>query len=138
MWLFKNTEVNNISDIPEGVVGFVYLISNEKTGEWYVGKKSLYSTRSLPPLKGYKRKRKVTKQSNWLTYQSSNSTVKNWYSPRKEILDYCYTSKMLTVRELQVILCLNGLEDTKCLNDNVLGKIFRGDFEKEKQIKNGF
>ena len=43
---------------------------------------------------------------------------------------------MLTVRELQAILCMNGLEDDKCLNDNVLGKIFRGDFEKEKLLKN--
>jgi len=136
MWIYKNTEVTDISQIPEGVIGFVYLIVNKDTGEHYFGKKSLYSSRTLKPLKGSKRKRKVTKMSDWLKYQSSNSTVKNWNSPYKEIIEYCYTKKMLTVKELQAILCMNGLEDDKCLNDNVLGKIFRGDFEKEKMLKN--
>ena len=128
MWLFKNTEVNNISDIPEGVVGFVYLISNEKTGEWYVGKKSLYSTRSLPPLKGYKRKRKVTKQSNWLTYQSSSQTVKEWFSPKKYILKYCYSQKEMTYQEIKALMCSDALEDSKCLNENISGKFFKGEF----------
>lgn len=132
MWLYKNTEVTDISQIPEGVIGFVYVIINNITGEFYLGKKNLHSSRTLKPLKGSKRKRKVTKESDWLKYQSSNSTVKNWNSVKKEIIEYCYTKKMLTVRELQAILCMNGLEDDKCLNDNVLGKIFRGDFEKEK------
>ena len=137
MWLYKDKAVTDITQIPEGVQGFVYMIVDKPSGLHYFGKKNLYSTRTLPPLKNQKRKRKVTKESNWLTYQSSNSTVKNWNSPHKEILEYCYTQKMLTVRELQVILCMNGLEDEKCLNDNVLGKIFRGDFEKEKLAKNG-
>jgi len=137
MWLYNNKEVTDISQIPDNAVGFIYMIVNPETGNFYFGKKSLYSSRTLPALKGQKRKRKVTKESNWLSYQSSNSTVKSWNSPHKEIIEYCYTQKMLTVRELQVILCMNGLEDSKCLNDNVLGKIFRGDFEKEKEIKNG-
>jgi len=132
MWLFKNTEVNNISDIPEGVVGFVYLISNEKTGEWYVGKKSLYSTRSLPPLKGYKRKRKVTKQSNWLTYQSSSQTVKEWFSPKKYILKYCYSQKEMTYQEIKALMCSDALEDSKCLNENISGKFFKGEFSSGK------
>jgi len=132
MWLFKNTEVNNISDIPEGVVGFVYLISNEKTGEWYVGKKSLYSTRSLPPLKGYKRKRKVTKQSNWLTYQSSSQTVKEWFSPKKYILKYCYSQKEMTYQEIKALMCSDALEDSKCLNENISGKFFKGEFSLTK------
>jgi len=132
MWLFKNTEVNNISDIPEGVVGFVYLISNEKTGEWYVGKKSLYSTRSLPPLKGYKRKRKVTKQSNWLTYQSSSQTVKEWFCPKKYILKYCYSQKEMTYQEIKALMCSDALEDSKCLNENISGKFFKGEFSLTK------
>ena len=132
MWLFKNTEVNNISDIPEGVVGFVYLISNEKTGEWYVGKKSLYSTRSLPPLKGYKRKRKVTKQSDWINYQSSSQKVKEWFSPKKYILKYCYSQKEMTYQEIKALMCSDALEDSKCLNENISGKFFKGEFSSGK------
>ena len=129
MWIYRNKEVNRILDIPSGVIGFVYIIINEITGEWYVGKKNLYSFRTLPPLKGFKRKRKVTKESDWLKYQSSNDTVKSWISPMKEILEYCYTKKELTYREMQAIICMSGLEDDKCLNDNVLGKFFKADLK---------
>ena len=127
MWIYKNKEINNLSDIPNNAIGFVYIIINKETTEWYIGKKNLYSYRTLPPLKGYKRKRKVTKESNWLTYQSSNSTVKEWISPMKEIIEWCNTKKQLTYREMQAIMCMSGLEDEKCLNDNILGKFFKSD-----------
>lgn len=137
MWLYKDKEIKNIQDLPDNVFGFVYLIINNDTTEYYIGRKNLYSERTLPPLKNQKRKRKVTKESNWKTYKSSHPVVKEWKNTYREIIEFVYTKKMLTVREMQAILCLQGLEDPKCLNDNVLGKIFRGDFEKEKQIKNG-
>lgn len=130
MWLYKNKQVHRLADIPKGVVGFIYLIVNQDTGEWYVGKKSVLSFRTMPPLKGMKRKRKVVKESDWLTYSSSNKLVKEWISPHKEILEYCYTKKQLTYREMQAIVCMNGLEDPKCLNENVLGKFFPKDLEK--------
>ena len=130
MWKYKNTYVTSLEQIPEGVIGFVYIIINPDTLEWYVGKKFTYSLRTLPPLKGQTRKRKVVKESNWLTYQSSNSTVKDWNSPIKEIIEYCYSKKELTFREVQAIICMQGLEDDKCLNDNVLGKFFRKDLIK--------
>jgi len=48
----------------------------------------------------------------------------------KEILEYCYSKKELTFREIQAIICMQGLEDDKCLNDNILGKFFRKDLQK--------
>lgn len=130
MWLYNNKEVNRLSDIPKGAVGFIYMLTNKDTGEWYVGKKSLYSFRTMPPLKGYTRKRKVVKESDWVNYSSSNKSVKEWVSPIREILHYCHSKKELTYREMQAIVCLNGLEDEKCLNENVLGKFFPKDLEK--------
>lgn len=137
MWLYKDKEIEDITQIPENVFGFVYMIINNDTTEYYIGRKNLYSERTLPPLKGQKRKRKVTKESNWVSYKSSNPVVKTWDNTYREIIEFVYTKKMLTVREMQAILCLQGLEDPKCLNDNILGKVFRGDFEKEKLAKNG-
>ena len=64
--------ITEITDMPEGTIGFVYMITNKEDGKFYIGKKSLYSHRTLPPLKGYKRKRKVIKESNWGHYNSSN------------------------------------------------------------------
>ena len=134
-WLFRNNEVIGLKDIPEKAIGFIYLIVNEATGEWYVGRKNLYSTTTRPPLKGQKRKRKVVKESDWLKYQSSSKIVKEWDSPYREIIEYCFTKKMLTYREMQAIICMNGLEDSKCLNDNILGKFYRSDFDKEKEAQ---
>lgn len=62
--------------------GFVYLIEicNPDTGEKkkYIGCKKFWSTRTLSPLKGKKRKRKITKESDWRKYYSSSNTLKDW------------------------------------------------------------
>lgn len=136
MWQYNQETVQTLQDIPEGAVGFVYLIIDIPTTQYYIGKKALYSYRTLPPLKGYKRKRNVVKESNWLTYQSSNDTVKSFVSPYKEILRWCYSKKELTFREIEAIIMFQGLEDPMCLNDNILGKFFPGDL-KPKDIDEG-
>lgn len=129
-WTYQNIKVESIEDIPEGVVGFVYLIVNEDTQEYYIGKKNIWSYRKLPPLKGSKRKRKVVKESDWIKYQSSNDTVKGWNSCRKEIIHYCYTPKELTYRETEALFCLKTMEDERCLNSNILGKFYPKDIKK--------
>lgn len=128
MWKYKDKNISSISQIPEGTVGFIYKIINKETEEWYIGKKSLYSSRTLPPLKGYKRKRKVTKESDWLKYQSSSQTVKDWISLDKIILKYCYSKKEMTYEEIRYLMCSYALEDPKCLNENISGKFFKFEF----------
>lgn len=131
MWRLQNYQpITDISQVPLGVYGFVYEIRNFKTDEWYIGKKQIYANRTLPPLKGTKRKRKVTKISNWLDYQSSNSTVKNWKYTDKIILKWCYSKKELTYEEIRALMCNYALEDTKCLNENINGKFFKDEFNK--------
>ena len=130
MWYFDNQKVESISDIPEGVIGFVYIITNLETGEFYVGKKAIYSTRTLPPLKGYKRKRKVVKESSWLTYESSSEKVREWERKKKHVLEYGYSKKQLTYLETKYLFKLDALEDPKCVNENILGKFFKGEFSK--------
>ena len=48
--------------MPEDSIGFIYKIRKKITGEFYIGRKSLYSHRTLPPLKGTKRKKKGGKR----------------------------------------------------------------------------
>lgn len=131
MWKYNNIEITQLSQIPEEVVGFIYVIQNKDTGEYYIGKKSLYSTRTLPPLKGTRRKRKVTKQSDWLNYQSSSKIVKEWVSPNKGILKYCYSKKEMTYEEIRALMCNYALEDPKCVNENINGKFFKNEFNRE-------
>lgn len=128
--------IQNIEqDMPEGTVGFVYKITSVDN-EWsYIGKKSLYSYRTLPPLKGYKRNRKVTKESDWKNYYSSNKLVKEYVkvngeeSVRRTILQFCSSKKLLTYYENKYLYCSEAIEPhTSYINDNISGKMFRGDF----------
>ena len=97
MWYYRDKEV---VETPEGI-GFVYKITHIPTGKYYIGKKSLYSNRTLPPLKGTKRKRRVTKESDWRKYYSSNDWIKSEVKEgkrdefKREIIRICYSKKGL-------------------------------------------
>ena len=130
-WTYGGKYITEISDMPEGTVGFVYKIRNTSTGAFYIGKKQLYSHRTLPPLKGMKRKRKVIKEMKWQGYQSSQSQVNEWQTDtiEKIILRYCKSKKALTYYEVEGQIKHNVLGEEHSLNDNILGKIFRKDLE---------
>ena len=123
-WKYNKKEINNLSDIPEEVVGFVYIIT-KTDGSYYVGKKSIYSTVKLKPLKGERRKRTVTKESNWKVYMSSNKEVQTWKDVNKEILHWCTSKIELTYYENKALYCLGVLEDKNSMNGNISGKIYK-------------
>jgi hypothetical protein len=62
--------------------GIVYKIKNNITGRSYIGKKQLWSTIKRPPLKGKKRKRSVTKPSDYRSYYGSSEEFK------KDVIKY--------------------------------------------------
>ena len=145
-WTYQGRPITEISDMPEGTIGFIYKITNHQTGEYYIGKKSLYAKRTLPPLKGYKRKRKVVKESKWLDYRSSNTAVQLWFHEHEaarlsnnqdeindslelKILRFCKTPKSLTYYEVEELFHHGVLKDELSLNDNILGKFFRKDLD---------
>ena len=142
-WTYQGKPITEISDMPEGTIGFIYKITNHKTGEYYIGKKSLYAKRTLPPLKGYKRKRKVVKESKWLDYRSSNTQVQLWFLENEaakkdnnikdtlelKIIRFCSTPKSLTYYEAEELFRNGVLGDKLSLNDNILGKFFRKDLD---------
>ena len=76
MWLYNDKEISSIEDMPENTFGFIYEVEHIPTGLKYLGKKVLYFNRTLPPLKGMKRKRKVVKESDWKSYVGSQEEVK--------------------------------------------------------------
>jgi len=56
------------TEIPEGVIGFVYLITNAATGRKYIGKKGTTSA-AYKTVKG--KRKKLRKESNWREYYGS-------------------------------------------------------------------
>jgi len=71
-WVYK--EKDFFEDDIEDNYGFVYLITNLKTGKKYIGKKFFYSSKTKT-LKGKKKRYKVN--SDWQTYYGSNKELQN-------------------------------------------------------------
>lgn len=71
-WMYQGTEIDSL---PEGTVGFVYLITNRATGRKYVGKKLAQFRKSRPPLKGRTNRRRSVVESDWRDYWGSNDVL---------------------------------------------------------------
>jgi hypothetical protein len=71
-WTYKGKEV---TEIPEEIEGFVYLITNLLNNKKYVGKKLARFKTTKPPLKGKKNKRRGYKESDWRDYWGSSDRL---------------------------------------------------------------
>lgn len=133
MWIFEDKVIKEIKQFPTDTFGFVYEVRHIPSGKKYIGKKQLMSNKTLPPLKGQKRKRKVTKESDWKNYYGSQKEIKKLVKENKneeferEILQLCFTKKQLTYYELKWQFLRGVLESEDYLNDNLLGKFFKKD-----------
>jgi len=133
-WTYRNREITSIEDLPKDAFGFVYEIEFDN-GMKYLGQKYLIHKKTLPPLKGYKRKRKTFKESDWLTYTGSikdpavkekikMGTIKPF---SRTILKVCYHKKQLSYFEVKYMFIRNCLERGDYYNSNILGKFFKKD-----------
>lgn len=69
MWIYQNTE---FTELPPGIIGFVYMITNTIDGRRYVGKKLLYFTKTKVV---NKKKKRIKVESDWLEYFSSSKEL---------------------------------------------------------------
>jgi hypothetical protein len=133
-WFYKGEEVTDIAQLPENTFGFIYEITQISTGKKYIGKKQLMSYRTLPPLKGDKKKRKIVKEGDWKTYYGSHVEVKKLVKESKgdfkrEILQFVPTKKQLTYFENKWLFCKGVIEhDSEYYNDNIENRYFKKDF----------
>lgn len=101
-WTYQGKTVDSI---PEGVIGFVYLITNITNDKKYIGKKLTQFKKTKPPLKGKTRKRRTTVESDWRDYWGSsdylNEDVKSLGTDKftREILYYCTSKAELSYLE---------------------------------------
>ncbi|RVO54933.1 hypothetical protein [Sinorhizobium meliloti] len=119
------------SDDIGGYHSFVYKITDKETGKFYVGKKQLFRTRKLPPLKGQKRKRTVVKESDWQTYHGSNDALKvlvEEHGPdrfNREILHLCKSKGEASFMEAYEQFAHDVLRRDDCFNDWIIVKVHR-------------
>lgn len=102
---------------PDDYEGFVYLITNDITGQQYIGRKFLHTTRKVK-VKGKKRRKTVRKQSDWKNYiSSSNHVASDIVAHGKqcftfEILRLCKTRRATLYHEVKTQWELNVLTAT--------------------------
>lgn len=120
MWIkdgseFKSEDINDYTS-------FVYLVEDKITGQKYCGKKQFFSTKTLKPLKGQTRKRKVKIESDWFHYCGSNSTIKAIQDEHgierfnRTILHLCHTKSEASYLEIKEQLLRNVCFDPTYLN----------------------
>ena len=67
-WMFNGEP---LLEAPDGMAGFVYLLTNKETGKKYIGRKYFNSIRKV---KG--KRNRVRKESDWREYYSSSKIIK--------------------------------------------------------------
>jgi hypothetical protein len=72
-WIYKDKP---FTEVPENAFGFVYLITNIKSGQQYIGKKQFHSHLSKK-VKGRKNRTHFKKDSGWQKYWSSCKELKD-------------------------------------------------------------
>ena len=155
-WTFQGRLITDIKDMPEGTYGFIYETLHKPSGLKYIGKKVLYfernkrlGKRALAALKEERKakgiggrvplKQKVITESDWKDYYGSHPTILKYVKESKDlrkdferkILDYVPNKKLLTYFECKHLFINEVLEtfSHQYINDNVLGKFYRKDFE---------
>lgn len=148
-WLCENKEITE-DVIPEEAVGFIYMITHNPSGKYYIGKKSLESVRNvkigvreLAKIKEERKaagiggraplKKKVRKASDWEKYYSSNEWINEQVKEgkvdefKREIIQFCNSKKSLSYYEVYWMFKYDVLLDDNCLNGNISGKFYRKD-----------
>ena len=151
-WTDNGRLITEISDMPTGTYGFIYETIHKPTGKKYIGKKVLYfernkrlGKRALEALKEERKakgiggrtplKQKVITESDWKEYYGSHKEILKLVkegSPldfERRILCYVPNKKLLTYFECKYLFINEVLENRdNYINDNVLGKFYRKDF----------
>lgn len=124
--------------------GYIYMTTFLDNGKIYIGKKNFFHTTNkklgkkeiseLPVTRGKKpTKKSVIKESDWKTYYGSAKEIKEYvskfppYNIIRSVLKLCKTKRGLTYWETKMLFQYNVLENDRYINNNILGKFFRGD-----------
>lgn len=107
-WTYKD-KLFTSEDIGE-YQGFIYEITDLSNGMKYIGKKNFWAKKTLPPLKGKKRKRRSIIESDWKKYHGSSELVKQLLLEhgednfKREILRLCASKGEMSYWETKIQL----------------------------------
>jgi hypothetical protein len=147
VWYYKEEE---IEELPDDTVGFVYLITNLTNNRKYVGKKlakfSKTKIKTVTLKNGTKKKKKVRSQvdSDWYTYYGSSLELSSEISAigveyfKREILYLCQSKALCSYLEAKEQFERKVLESDEYYNNNIMirvhGNHIRGKISVDIQI----
>jgi len=139
-WYYNSEE---ITELPEKVVGFVYLITNLTNDRKYIGKKLAQFKKTKPPLKGRKNKRRSSVESDWRTYYGSSDDLNEDVEKlgtenfKREILYYCYSKSELSYVEAREQFKYKVLESDDWYNGHIRVRVHGKGILNNTQLLNG-
>ena len=133
-WSYKN---KTVEEIPEGYIGFVYIITNTTNNRRYIGKKLTQFKRSKKPLKGRTNKRRYTVESDWRDYYGSSDELtadvellgKEKFT--REILYWCKNKSELSYIEAREQFTHKVLESRDWYNGHIRVRVHQKGILKE-------
>ena len=129
-WIYNQEP---ITEIPEGAIGFVYLITNQANGMKYIGKKNFYFSKTKQ-VKGKKKRIKV--ESDWRDYYGSNKALVEHVSLFgenkfvREIVHLCKSKGEMTYYETKHIFAVDAVLSEKYYNDWVMCRVRKNHIKK--------
>ena len=120
-----------VPDSLEEYEGFVYKITHQKTGKYYIGKKTFWKKLRRKPLKGKKRVRKDVVESKWRDYWGSSKKFTEYVEKEgknkftRQIIRLCKTKSELSYQELLYQIKFDVLNDEDSFNGIIQVRINR-------------
>ena len=131
-WTYQGSTFS--SDDINSFFGFVYRITNLKTGKKYIGRKYFYQFR-----KPRGKSRKVKSESDWKKYYGSSDELN---ANRKSLGNECFKREIISLHntkgwvnyeETRQLFLNNVLsEDENYYNSNILGRYMKKDYHNEQ------
>lgn len=138
-WIYDGKLVSCLDSLPKEAYGFIYLIINKTNNKKYIGRKNLYSERTVSlnkkeiaalENKRLKKWKTVIKQSNWLDYTGSckelNEDIALGNTIEKQILVVCFSKREMSYQETKQLFVNEVLEKEEYYNNNIESRYFRG------------
>lgn len=134
MWLYQGQE---ITELPEDTIGFVYIITNLISGRRYIGKKlakfsrTKYQTVTLK--NGTKKRKKIKSKidSDWLDYYGSSDALTADINTlgkenfKREILYLCNSKALCSYIEAREQFSNRVLESDDWYNGNIMVRVHK-------------
>ena len=146
VWTYNNKKVTSVANMPEGVLGIIYKITNLTNDKYYYGRKTVVSLRKkkmtkkeklLPENKRKTVKRTYVEVSGWKKYTGSSKPLLEDIAKgdkyKKEIIKYCFSKAEITYYETEAIICSQCLLTEDCYNGWISAKVYKSHLLTKKE-----